>query len=142
MEKRGFTLIELLMVLAIVAILAAIAYPSYLQYLIRSNRSVAKADLMELQQWMERNYSLTNSYNQVPGGVALSMSSLPFSTSPRYQGSNPQYQISFSSGPSATAYTLQSVPQSNQNDTECGTLTLSSAGVRGATGTSTTCWSN
>ncbi len=137
MEKRGFTLIELLIVLAIVAILAAIAYPSYLQYLVRSNRSVAKADLMDLQQWMERNYSLTNRYDKDPNGATIV---LPFSTSPRYQGSNPQYQISFSSGPSATAYTLEAVPQPNQNDTECGTLTLSSTGVRGPA--STTCWSH
>ncbi len=80
---RGFTLIELLIVLAIVAILAAIAYPSYLQYLIRSNRSVAKADLVELQQWLERNYSLANRYDQDPNGATIV---LPFSTSPRYQG--------------------------------------------------------
>lgn len=138
-KERGFTLMELMIAVAIVGILAAIAYPSYMQYLVRSNRSVAKADLMELQQWMERNYSLTNRYDRDPNGAPIV---LPFSISPRYQASNPQYQIGFSLGPTATAYTLQSVPQSNQNDIDCGTLTLSSSGVRGATGTSATCWSN
>ena len=48
------TLIELMVVTAIIAILAGIAYPSYQQQVIRSNRSEAKAQLMQAAQEFER----------------------------------------------------------------------------------------
>jgi type IV pilus assembly protein PilE len=130
--QSGFTLMELVIVVVIVAVLAMIAYPSYLNQMLRTNRSTAKGDLMELQQWMERNYSLTNSYAILPNATAVTISALPFHMSPR-AGTPVNYQISFSSGPTAATYTLAAAPQGQQaRDTTCGTLTLSSAGVRGA----------
>jgi type IV pilus assembly protein PilE len=149
MAKRtnaGFTLIELMIVVAIVGILAAIAYPSYSQYIIRSHRNVAKGDLMELQQWMERNYTLTNRYDRLPNGAALNAAQLPFTSSPRDPGSTARYIISFSVVPTTVQYTLLATAQAVQNDAQCGNLTLSSSGVRGASGASTAaeineCWS-
>lgn len=133
-RQSGFTLIELLIVVVIVGVLAVIAYPSYLNQLLRSNRSTAKGDLMELQQWMERNYSLTNSYAVLPDTRPLGISALPFQTSPR-SGTPVNYRVSFGSGPTAATYTLTATPQGSQTrDTTCGTLTLSNAGVRGANG--------
>jgi type IV pilus assembly protein PilE len=139
---RGFTLIELMVAVAVVGILAAIAIPSYQTYVLRSNRSVARGDLVELQQWMERNYTLTNSYAAFPDGTALRSASLPFSQSPR-SATTPNYTLSFTADPTATAYTLQAVPRNGQvKDTGCGTLTITSAGVRSVSGSSSvnSCW--
>ncbi|MES2072680.1 MAG: type IV pilin protein [Pseudomonadota bacterium] len=141
---HGFTLIELMTAIAVVGLLTAIALPNYTAYIARSNRNVAKGDLLELQQWMERNYTLTNSYATLPSGGALTSASLPFSASPRSSTST-KYNLSFSAGPTATDYTLQAVPTSSQNDPSCATLSITSAGVRGASGaTGTTainaCW--
>ena len=142
-NARGFTLIELLIVIVVVAILTAIAYPSYTQFLIRSNRNVAKSDLVELQAWMERNYSLTNSYASLPDGTAVSIASLPFAKSPRDSGAAPRYVITFGAEPTATTYTLTATPQSNQPDNDCKILSITGANVRTASGpASASCWSN
>lgn len=135
----GFTLIELMIAVVIVAILASIAIPAYQQYVIRSYRNVAKGDLMEIQQWMERNYSLTGRYDQDPSGQAITAPL--FTKSPR-DGTGSRYVISFSVAPSQEKYTLLAAAQSNQNDTQCGDLTLSSAGDRTASKTSAVniCW--
>lgn len=135
-KVRGFSLIELMVAVAVVGILSMVAYPSYINYMIRSNRNVAKSDLMELQQNMERNYSLTNRYDQAPDGTAVTINStsvIPFKQSPRTGTAN--YNITFSVAPTSLAYTLSAAPTGVQlKDTQCATLTLTSAGVRGAAG--------
>jgi len=61
-HHRGFSLIELMIVVAIVGIIAAIAYPSYSNHVRETRRTTAQADLVELAQWMERQYSGDFSY--------------------------------------------------------------------------------
>ncbi len=141
-NSRGFTMLELIITMAIVAILTAIAVPSYNQYVIKANRNVAKSDLMELQQWMERNYSLTNSYLTMPSGTAVTAAALPFDNSPR--NGTAYYAITFSAGPTASTYTLTATPNANQNDVACGTLSVTNASVQTSSGTGTAayCWSN
>lgn len=142
--ERGFTLMELLIAVAIVSILAAIALPSYRNQVIRSNRNIAKSDLLTLQQWMERNYSLSNRYDKLPDGTTtVTISSLPYSTSP--QSGTKNYDISFATNPalSASTYQLIATPTAGTTqalDTACGAITLDQAGVHGATisGTLTT----
>src|ERR1035437_5045577 len=136
-KVRGFSLIELMVAVAVVGILSMVAYPSYINYMIRSNRNVAKSDLMELQQNMERNYSLTNRYDQAPDGTAVTINStsvIPFKQSPRTGTAN--YNITFSVAPTSLAYTLSAAPAGTLQlkDTQCATLTLTNAGVRGAAG--------
>ena len=87
---RGFTLIELVIVMTIVGILAAIAFPSYQNSVRNSRRATAATDLLELAQWMERRYSLNNTY--LDNGAAPA---LPFVTEPR-QGGTVVYNFSFS----------------------------------------------
>jgi type IV pilus assembly protein PilE len=142
MKKHGlgFTLIEVMIAVAIVAILAALAYPSFIQYLIRSNRNVAKGDLMELRQWMERNYSLTNQYDKVPSGAAVA---LPFTQSPK--SGDARYKLAFSVAATSTGFSLSATPVTGSvqaKDTECATLTITSTGLRAVSGTDTVanCW--
>lgn len=55
----GFTLIELIIVTAIVAILAAVAFPSYTRYVVRSNRSAAQAQMLDVAN-RQQQYLLAN----------------------------------------------------------------------------------
>ena len=140
-DSLGFTLIELMIVVAIVGLLTAVALPSYNQYVVRANRSVAKADLMELRQWMERNYTLSNRYDKDPAGTAIAIPAT-MNRSPRGTGVK-KYDIAFSVAPDQTTYTLRATPTSTQVDAECDWLSVTGASVMtiGGAGTVGNCWS-
>ncbi|MDD3518145.1 MAG: type IV pilin protein [Chromatiales bacterium] len=127
---RGFTLIELMVVVVIIAILAAIGYPSYQEHIRKTRRADAQGALMELAQFMERHFTLNNSY-LASGGSAPT---LPFTESPK-DGSTKYYNLGFAAAPNAptaSTFTLQAVPKGPQADDKCGTLTLTQTGVRSA----------
>jgi type IV pilus assembly protein PilE len=133
----GFTLIELMIVVAIIGIIAAIAYPSYLEQVRETRRSAAQADLMELAQWMERQYSNNFSYLDASGNAPT----LPFTQSPR--SGTAFYNMAFSGSVTANAYMLQAVPSGDQGNDDCGTLQISNTGAKSAVkggSTVTGCW--
>ncbi len=61
-RAAGFTLVELMAVVAIVAILAAVAIPSYSNYVVRSSRSAAQTELLELAAAQERIFLNSGAY--------------------------------------------------------------------------------
>lgn len=92
-------MIELMIVVAIIGIIAAVAYPSYQENVRQTRRSSAQADLMELAQWMERQYA--QDYSYLEGG---NQPVLPFTVSPRNGAAF--YNLSFSGNVTQNAFTL------------------------------------
>ncbi len=136
----GMTLIELMIVVAIIGILASIAYPSYQEYVRRGQRSEARAQLMEAAQFMERNFTMNNSYAGV-GAAQLNTAGLD--QSPKL----PQAAVYNIVPVTALAtYTLTAVPVGGgmMAGDRCGTLRINQTGAQdvtgGATATAAECW--
>ncbi len=128
---KGFTLIELLIALACVALLTSLAWPSYQSLIMRSQRTQARASLLQAAHWMERAASANGSYPlaaDVPASVL--------------QVDAQRYTMTVTS--TAQSYTLSAVPLGAQAADTCGTLTvnhLSVRSVQGASETAAQCWS-
>jgi type IV pilus assembly protein PilE len=130
----GFTLVELMIVVAIVGILAAIAYPSYQAQVTKSRRAEGKALLLEVAQSLEKCKVLYGAYNNANCAAHGSV------TGGNTRTSEGGFYVVDATATSATAFSLQAVPQ--RTDTVCGTLTITQAGAKGegGTGTVTDCW--
>jgi type IV pilus assembly protein PilE len=138
-RQRGVTLIELMITIVIVGILASIAVPSYQNYVRQAARAEAKGILLETVQFLERNYTTANRYDEDSSGDDIV---LPFDTSPK--SGTAKYDIEFDDL-TAQSYILQAVPTLAFPDPDCGTLTISHTGAQTANDISTpailaTCW--
>lgn len=135
-KEWGITLLELMIVVAIIGILAGVALPAYQDYTKRGNRSEGRAYLLNAAALLERYYSDNNVYataaNTMPASVATAAGAT--SETGKYTGSMTV------ASPYQT-YTLTATQ--NFNDTDCGNLTLTQAGVKGRTGSAMSvadCW--
>ena len=137
----GFTLIELMIVIAIVGVLSAVAYPSYTESVKRSDRSAARAALLETQQFMERFYAANSRYSKPkvsPVTDDITPPVLPTRLQSVPEGS-PKYDLTVSAA-AVNSYSLTATPRGTD---KCGNLTLTNTGVKGrsATGPSIQeCW--
>lgn len=129
-RARGFSLVELMVAVVVLAILAAVAMPVYTGYIQRSHRSSAQALLAETAQYMERYYTVNNSY----AGATIAAAVVPRDAA----GSKVRYNISFSVAPDADKFTLQAAPANAQVGDKCSTMTLSSTGAQ--TAAESGCW--
>jgi type IV pilus assembly protein PilE len=122
-KTGGFTLIELMITVAIVAILAAVALPSYRQYVIRSKRSAAQAQMMDIAN-REQQFLLANRNYADKTALTASGYALPSDVSVNYG-----YDIVLSTtGAPGFTLTLTPLPQGGQASD--GPLTLNSEGVK------------
>lgn len=130
-NQSGFSLIELLIVIAIISLLAAIGYPSYQNHMRDTRRATAQGDLMELAQFMERQYSINNTYLD-----GANPPTLPFTASPG-DGATAAYNIALTQT-TQNQFTLTATPTGPQTGDRCGNLTLNHAGQR--TADDNNCW--
>jgi type IV pilus assembly protein PilE len=122
---------------AIIGILAAIAYPSYTQYVLRANRAEARAMLLENAQFLERNYTTANRYDEDSNGVTIDDGKLPQPKSPQ----NGTVRYNMTVNVAAQTFTLSATPTAAMAGDTCGVLTYTNAGLQGADGDVAECWS-
>jgi len=137
-KNTGFTLIELLIVIAILGIIVAVGLPSYNSYMTKSRRVEAHTMLIEIAGEQQRYFSENNNYAENLTDIG-------------YQGNTVKtesgyYSISVSDFDEDTfSYTLEAVRvvgSAQENDADCGDLSINSVGAKGITGKSSVadCW--
>ena len=140
--SRGFTLIEVMIVVAIVAILSSVAYPSYVEYVRRGARAEARAAMLRMAQYQERNFSDRGTYvcdDELTGNPWTSLS---------YSGpeANKKYTITVvdtdggGTNPPCLTYEIRATVEAPFSDAACSPLTLTTQGQKGSAGDVATCW--
>ncbi|WP_198538220.1 type IV pilin protein [Marinicella sediminis] len=123
MNNSGFTLIELLVAIGIVALLAAYAIPNYRDYVMKSKRTEAMNNLLQVSHLQERYYANKNRYATADELQLDEIFPTPDDTNER------AYSISMES--TNTSYTVQAKPHGTQTkDTDCPLFSLDSMGKR------------
>jgi len=147
-RQRGFTLIEIMIVVAIVAILFAIMIPSYREYIARGKRAEAKAAVMDVAQWLERQYTVSRSYLKTGNGGDIDDEALAAQLG-KFPKVTDNYTITFgdetaeSKDATAAVFSLRLTPKGSMANDKCGSFVLKHTGERLVTGEGATpanCW--
>lgn len=143
-SNHGFTLIELLVVASIIGILLAIAYPRYTEYVSKSRRADGRAAVMSISQSMERYYTENASYSSAQLSASSTIGhttsdqgyyTLAFDNAPT---SATVCGTTTTTSPDGTSYRICATPTGAQTGDSCGTLSISSTGVKAAS--TSNCW--
>lgn len=144
---QGFTLIELLIAMAIAVILATIAYPTYEESVRKTRRAEGRAALMQLMQQEERYYSQNTRYI-VFSSASTDANERKFKWYSADNAAASSYEISAaacSDDVIQNCVMLTAKPGTDKvnnayKDPACGDFTLTSTGIKKASGTSALCW--
>jgi type IV pilus assembly protein PilE len=142
--RGGFSLVELMVVLVVLGVLATLAYPSYAGYITKTRRIEAQFALMDALQQEQAYYSQHNSY----AAFSASGPEPGFRWWVGGMAATSAYELDAHACPGQAigeCVELRATPGTARvdarfRDPECGTLTFTSTGERGASGTSGRCW--
>ncbi|MGH8786581.1 MAG: type IV pilin protein [Cupriavidus necator] len=130
---HGFTLIEVMITVAVIAILAAVAIPNYSRHVVRSHRAAIESFMLEVSGAQERYLVDNRAYAANLGTLGMSV---PAAQATRYDVAvTPNAAL-------PPGYSIVATPKGSQvaGDADCGSLTLTSAGAKSASGSGTDCW--
>jgi type IV pilus assembly protein PilE len=143
-RQRGVSLLELMIVVAIVAIIGAFGYPSYMQHVVNAKRTAATSILLQVADRQQQFFMDNKAY-------AADLTDLGFAANPLVIAddgtpvgggdSDAVYSVSLGNL-SATTFTATAAPLNGQlkRDGACGSLALTQAGARSASGGGDDCW--
>ncbi len=132
----GFAMVELLIVVTVVAILVSVAMPSYQRVIVKSRQTEAKELLYTAAHRQQQFFTRNNVYTTVTGEAGINV---PTTSGGGY------YTLTITVPIPASSYSMSAVPvpdTSQASDSECGTFTLNSLGVKTVSGSQTSppCW--
>ena len=140
-KNNGFGLIDITVAVGVVGIMAGTAYPGLTDYYRDLHRTDAKIALQGLAMKLERLFAINGSY-KVGGEIPqLGCTDCIFPGQAPLDGANKTYTLAISEMTDQT-FLLRATPieSSGQNEDPCGTLTLSSTGLKGAAKDNSQCW--
>lgn len=121
---RGFTLIELMITVVIVGILASVALPSYRNHVIRSKRSSAEAQMMDIAS-REQQYLISNRVYASCATLSSGCTALSFTLQDDVKDN---YQMKVDTVDDPPSFTITLTPISGTTQSSDGSLTLDSEG--------------
>ncbi|MGH8463016.1 MAG: type IV pilin protein, partial [Pseudomonas sp.] len=131
----GFSLLELMVVLVILGLLLMIALPDYQRSVHAGGRAEGQSLLLQVAADQERFYADNNTY---------SLSADPRQATATLVSESGLYEVKVATCPSGTiaeCFVVTATPVGKQAADDCGALTLSSSGLKSATGGSAeNCW--
>jgi type IV pilus assembly protein PilE len=149
--QAGFTLIELMIVVVVIAILASVGIPSYTGYVADARRQGAVKEVLTIASRQEQHFMDNKTY--ATSLVDLGYAAATIGTDANgarvaAADSSALYNFTISATTATTSgvvttFIVSAVPKAAQSsrDTECGTLTLTEAGVKTAHGViNSECW--